>query len=64
MDSGRIVETIGYAHSDAVKMPDGYERYQYPVAYKGSIAAACFDGCKQRAQDLAFICNATGHNEF
>ena len=34
MDSGLIVETIGYAHSDEVKIPDGYERYKYPIAYR------------------------------
>lgn len=34
MESGLIAETIGYAHSDDVKMPDGYERYEYPVGYR------------------------------
>ena len=34
MDSGLIVETIGYAHSDEVKIPYGYGRYKYPVAYR------------------------------
>lgn len=32
MDSGWIAQTIGYAHN--LNMPDGYERYEYPVYYR------------------------------
>ena len=34
MESGLIAETIGYAHSEEMKIPEGYERYEYPVYYR------------------------------
>jgi predicted transcriptional regulator YdeE len=34
MESGFIGQTVVYAHSKEVKIPNGYERYEYPVGYR------------------------------